>query len=92
MNLKPLNDNIIIKPIVNDMTAGGLIIPDSAKEKSQYGVVVAFNRENKLALSVGEKVLFSKYAGTEIKHESEDVLIIKEQNILAVEEKTEVSF
>ncbi len=90
--LKPVGDRIIIKPMEKEeTTASGIVLPDSAKEKPQEGKVIAvgFRRnENgeRLELDVkeGDKVIFSKYAGTELKYQGEEYLIMREADILAV--------
>jgi len=93
MNLRPLQDRIIVKRLEEEtMTAGGLYIPDTAKEKPQKGEIIAVGKgkvteEGKLVpvdLKVGEKVLFGKYAGTEIKIDGVDYLIMREDDILGV--------
>jgi chaperonin GroES len=93
MKIRPLQDRILVKRIEEeDMTKGGIIIPDSAKEKPQEGKVVAVGKgkvddEGKVhALDVkkGDKVLFSKYAGTEVNIEGEEHLIIREDDVLGV--------
>ncbi len=96
MKIRPLHDRVLVKRVAEeDTTAGGLIIPDSAKEKQARGQVVAVGNGrvdkegNVRALDVkkGDEVLFGKYAGTEIKVEGEDRIILKEDEILAVVEK-----
>lgn len=93
MNIRPLHDRIIVERIEEEtMTAGGIIIPDSAKEKPLEGSVVAVgkgksNEEGKvlpLDVKVGDKVLFGKYAGTEIKIEGKEYLMMREDDILGV--------
>ena len=93
MKIRPLQDRVIVKRLEEEQkTAGGIIIPDTAKEKPQKGEIVAAgpgkrNEEGKLqALDVkkGDKVLFSKYAGTEIKVEGEELLIMREDDIMGV--------
>jgi chaperonin GroES len=93
MNLRPLQDRIIVKRLEEEsMTAGGLYIPDTAKEKPQKGEIIAVGKgkvteDGKLIpvdLKVGEKVLFGKYAGTEIKIDGVDYLIMREDDILGV--------
>ena len=93
MKLRPLQDRVIVKRLEEEeKTAGGIIIPDTAKAKPQRGEIIAVgpgkkNDEGKLqALDVkpGDKVLFSKYAGTEIKVEGEELLIMREDDIMAV--------
>ncbi|MCP3175732.1 MAG: co-chaperone GroES [Desulfuromonadales bacterium] len=96
MNIRPLHDRIIVERVEEEtMTAGGLIIPDSAKEKPQQGVVVAAGKgkvteDGKVLgmdVKVGDKVLFGKYAGTEIKIEGKEFLMMREDDILGVVEK-----
>ena len=95
MNIRPLHDRIIVERIEEEtMTAGGIIIPDSAKEKPLEGSVVAVgkgksNEEGKvlpLDVKVGDKVLFGKYAGTEIKLDGKEYLMMREDDILGVVE------
>jgi chaperonin GroES len=95
MKLKPLNDRVLVKRLeVEEMTAGGIIIPDSAKEKPMKGEVVAAG-EGKLdesgkrvamTVKAGDTVLFAKYAGTEIKIDGVEHLVMREDDILAVVE------
>ena len=95
MKLKPLADRLVVEPVEQeDITAGGIVLPETAKEKPQRGVVVAAGpggRNNDgvhVAMDVaeGDTVLFAKYAGTEIKLEGKKVLILRESDILAVVE------
>ena len=95
MKIRPLHDRVIIKRIEEEMTTkGGIIIPDTAKEKPSEGKVVAVgngkileNGEVKaLEVKKGDKVLFGKYAGTEIKIEGEEHLIMREDDIIAIVE------
>ena len=95
MKLKPLGDRVIVKPLESEeKTKGGIVIPDTAKEKPQEGEVVAVgegkkNKEGKssgLTVKVGNKVLYGKYAGTEITVEGEEYLILREEDILAIVE------
>ena len=93
MKIRPLQDRIIVKRIAEEeKTAGGIIIPDTAKEKPQSGQVVAVG-EGKLSdegvrinpdVSVGQVVLYGKYSGTEVNVGGEDYLILRESDILAV--------
>jgi chaperonin GroES len=91
VNLTPLHDRVIVKRIEEKETVkGGIIIPDSAKEKPQEGEVIAVGRGKRekgelIALDVkpGDRVLFGKYSGTEIKLEGEELLILREEEILA---------
>jgi len=90
--LKPLGDRVVIKPIREETTKSGLVLPDTAKEKPQRGRVVAAGDGRRdddgdripLDVQVGHEVLFAKYAGTEFKFEDEDFLILAEKDILAI--------
>lgn len=93
MNIKPLHDRILVKRLEAELKSkGGIIIPDSAQEKPQKGKIVAVGSgardENgkiiPLDVKKGDVVLFAKWGGTEISHEGEDLLIMKESDILAV--------
>ena len=88
MKVKPLADRILVKRVESaTMTKGGLYIPESAKEKPAEGVVMAVGSgkdDNGPSVSEGDRILFGKYAGTEIKIDGEDRLIIREEDILAV--------
>ncbi len=93
MKLRPLHDRILVKRIeAADVLKGGIIIPDTAKEKPQEGKVVAVGNgkilENgtRLEMSVkeGDKILFGKYSGTEVKIDGEEFLILREDDVLAV--------
>ena len=93
MSLRPLHDRIIVQRISEDeKTAGGIIIPDSAKEKPQKGKVIAVGKgkvgeDGKIRpvdLKAGDTILFGKYAGTEVKIDSEERLIMREDDVLAV--------
>ena len=93
MKLRPLNDRILIKRIPSEeKTAGGLFIPDNAKEKPQEGEVVAVgpgridDNGNRVPLdvAVGDKVIYSKYGGTEVKLNGEDLLVLSARDVLAV--------
>jgi chaperonin GroES len=95
MNLRPLQDRIIVKRVEEETkTAGGLFIPETAKEKPQRGKIVAVGNGKKtedgkvlpLDVKVGDLVLFGKYAGTEIKVDNDDFLMMREDDILAVVE------
>jgi chaperonin GroES len=95
MKIRPLHDRVIVKrEEAETKTAGGIIIPDSAKEKPQEGEVVAvgngIRREDgtvsPLDVKAGDKILFSKYAGTEIKIDGEELLMMKEDDIMGVVE------
>jgi len=88
MKITPLHDRVIIKPAVaEEKTAGGIIIPDTAKEKPQRGRVVAAGpgkKDEPVTVKKGDTVLYGKYSGTEIKIEGEDLLILRESDILAI--------
>jgi len=93
MNVKPLADRVIVKALeAEEKTAGGIIIPDNAKEKPQKGEVVAVgpgkiaDNGEKIAMEVkkGDKVLYGKYAGTEVTIDGKEYLIMRESDILAV--------
>ncbi|MGI8633206.1 MAG: co-chaperone GroES [Solirubrobacterales bacterium] len=93
MNLKPLGDRLIVKAVEEDeVTASGLVLPDTAKEKPQKGKVLAVGDgrwddegEKRIPLDVseGDEVLYSKYGGTEIKVEGDDVIVLRESDVLA---------
>ena len=93
MKLRPLGDRVVVKPAVaEEKTSGGIILPDTAKEKPQQGEVMAVGagklnndgERSPLELKVGDKVLYGKYAGTEITYESVEYLIMNENDIMAV--------
>ncbi|MDI3472695.1 MAG: chaperonin GroES [Thermotogaceae bacterium] len=85
MTVKPLGERLLIKPIKEEKkTEGGIVLPDTAKEKPQKAEVVAVgDKVEDLDIQVGDKVIFAKYAGTEIKIEDEDYIIIDANDILA---------
>ena len=86
--LKPLGTRVVIEPKeAETMTAGGLYIPDNAKEKPQQGEIVAVGpgaKDEPMEVKVGETVLYGKYAGTEVKLDGEDHLVLREEDILAI--------
>ncbi|MCD4679482.1 MAG: co-chaperone GroES [Bacteroidales bacterium] len=88
VNIKPLADRVLIQPAdVEEKTVGGIIIPDTAKEKPQRGQVVAVGEGKKdepLTVKIGDSVLYGKYAGTEITIEGEDYLIMRESDVVAI--------
>ena len=93
MNIRPLQDRVIVLRIAEEeKTKGGIIIPDTAKEKPQEGKVVAVGKGKvaddgtliKLDVKKGDKILFGKYSGTEVKIEGDDYLIMREDDILGV--------
>ena len=96
MKIRPLQDRIMVQPILDKaVQKGGIIIPDSAKEKPIEGRVKAVGKGKigddgkpiKLEIKVGDKVLYSKYGGTEIKIDGEDYLLMREDDVLGVIEK-----
>ncbi len=93
VKLTPLGDRVLIKPMPSEeRTKGGVILPDTAKEKPQKGEVIAVGKGKltddgkriEMEVKVGDKVLYGKYAGTEIKYEGEEYLIVKQSEILAI--------
>lgn len=88
INIKPLADRVVIEPLAAETkTASGIYIPDSAKEKPQQGKVVAVGKGTKdepTTVKVGDTVLYGKYAGTELKLDSGDYIIMRESDILAI--------
>ena len=88
LNITPLHDRVIVKPAAaEEKTARGIIIPDTAKEKPQRGVIVAAGtgkKDEPVTVKVGDTVLYGKYAGTEIQIEGQDLLIMRESDILAI--------
>jgi chaperonin GroES len=96
MNLRPLHDRVIVKRLEEEeRSVGGIIIPDTAKEKPQQGEVIAAGTGKQLengtivpmAVKKGDRILFGKYAGSEIKIEGEEYLIMREDDILGIIEK-----
>ena len=88
LKIKPLADRVLVEPMAAETkTASGIIIPDNAKEKPQKGKIVAVGngtKDEKMTVSVGDTVLYGKYAGTELKFEGLDYLIMRESDILAI--------
>jgi chaperonin GroES len=93
VGLRPLGDRVVIKPLAREeVTKSGLVLPDTAKEKPQQGEIVAVGpgrvldsgERVTLDLNAGDRVLFAKYAGTEFKHEDDELLILSEKDVLAV--------
>ena len=88
VNVTPLHDRVIVKPAAaEEKTAGGIIIPDTAKEKPQRGVVVAAGpgkKDEPISVKSGDTVLYGKYAGTEISIDGDDLLIMRESDSLAI--------
>jgi chaperonin GroES len=95
INLKPLGDRLLVRPVEQEeMTASGIVLPETAKEKPQKGEVLAAGpgardesgKRIEMDVSVGDKVLFAKYAGTEIKLDGDKLLILRESDVLAIVE------
>ncbi|MFZ4752157.1 MAG: co-chaperone GroES [Chitinophagaceae bacterium] len=88
VSITPLHDRVIVRPAAAETkTAGGIIIPDTAKEKPQRGVVVALGsgkKDEPMTVKAGDTVLYGKYSGTEISLDGEDLLIMRESDILAI--------
>ena len=93
MNLKPLADRVVVKVLeAEEKTASGIVLPDKAKEKPQEGKVVAVGSGKMLEngsreameVKVGDRIIFSRYAGTEVKVEGEEYLILRQDDILAI--------
>lgn len=88
LNIRPLADRVIVEPSAAETTtASGIIIPDTAQEKPQEGTIVAVGNGKKdepMTVKVGDKVLYGKYGGTEIKHDGTDYLIMRESDIFAI--------
>ena len=88
LNITPLHDRVIVKPAAaEEKTAGGIIIPDTAKEKPQRGIVIAAGpgkKDEPTTVKTGDNVLYSKYGGTEITLEGVEYLIMRETDILAI--------
>ncbi len=93
LNLKPLGDRLVVKPLEGEeVTPSGIVLPETAKEKPQKGEVLAVGpgardddgKRIEMDVSVGDKVLFAKYGGTEIKMDSDKLLILRESDVLAI--------
>jgi chaperonin GroES len=88
MSIKPLADRVLVKPAAaEEKTVGGIIIPDSAKEKPLKGEVIAVGngtKDEEMVLQKGDKVLYGKYAGTEIELDGEQFLIMRQSDVLAI--------
>lgn len=93
MNIQPLHDRVVVKPMAaEEKTKGGIILPDTAKEKPIEGTVVAVGtgkvsddgKAQGLTVKVGDKVLYGKYSGTEVSVDGEDLLIMRESDIFAI--------
>ncbi len=87
-SIQPLADRVLVAPAAAETTtSSGIIIPDTAKEKPQKGTVVAVGpgtKDQPVTVKVGDQVLYGKYSGTELQHEGEDYLIMRESDLLAI--------
>jgi chaperonin GroES len=93
LKLKPLGNRVVIEPVEQEeITAGGIVLPETAKEKPQQGMILSVGPGDRdedgkripMDVAVGDKVLFAKYSGTEIKVDSKKLLILRESDILAI--------
>jgi len=88
MSFRPINDRVVVKPApAEEKTSGGIIIPDTAKEKPQRGEVIAVGPgkdDVSMTVAVGDTVLYGKYAGQELNHDGQDYLIMREDDILVI--------
>ena len=88
MTVKPLSDRVLIEPVAAEgVTVGGIIIPDTAKEKPLQGEVVAVGngtKDEEMVLKAGDQVLYGKYSGTEIEHDGVKYLIMRQSDVLAI--------
>ena len=96
MKLRPLDDRVVVEPVeAEEMTAGGIVLPDTAKEKPQRGKVIALGagklldsgERGKMSLKKNDEIFYGKYSGTEIKIDGEEYVILRESDVLAVIEK-----
>ena len=90
MNIKPLADRVLVLPAQAEEKVGGIIIPDTAKEKPQHGTVVAAGngtKDEEMVLKEGDEVLYGKYSGTEFEVEGTKYLIMRQSDVLAVVQK-----
>ncbi|NUQ63132.1 MAG: co-chaperone GroES [Pirellulales bacterium] len=92
INLRPLDERIVVEPVeAEEMTAGGIVLPDTAKEKPQRGTVLAVGpgkllengNRSELSVAVGDEVIYGKYSGTDIEIEGREVKILRESDVLA---------
>jgi len=92
INLRPLDDRVVVEPVeAEEVTAGGIVLPDTAKEKPQRGVVLAIGprklldsgERGELSVAVGDEVIYGKYAGSDIEMDGRDLKILRESDILA---------
>lgn len=92
ITLKPLGDRVVVEPIQDELSAGGIALPDTAKDEPQRGIITAAGpgmrtptgQRIDMDISVGDKVLFARYGGSSFKHEGKELLILREDEILAI--------
>lgn len=87
MNIRPLADRVLVLPAPAEEKVGGIIIPDTAKEKPQHGTIVAAGqgtKDEEMVLKVGDEILYGKYSGTELEYEGTKYLIMRQSDVLAV--------
>ena len=88
LKVKPLADRVVLEPAAaEEMSSGGIILPDTAQEKPQKGTVIAVGKgtkDNPITVKAGDNILYGKYAGTELKYNGSDYMIMKESDILAI--------
>jgi len=87
VNIKPLSDRVLIRPLDKETNTGGIIIPDSVKEKSQQGLVMSVGpgkKDEPMTVKIGDLVLYGKYSGTEVEYDGEKYLIMRESDIYAI--------
>jgi len=83
--IQPLGENVLVEPMKSDVkTASGIVLPDTSEEKSQEGIVIAIGDDKKIKVKKGQKIIFSKYSGSEIKLENREYLIVKNEDVLAI--------
>ena len=90
MNIKPLADRVLVLPAPAEEKVGGIIIPDTAKEKPQHGTIVAAGngtKDEEIILKEGDEILYGKYSGTELEIEGTKYLIMRQSDVLAVVQK-----
>jgi len=87
MAIKPLGKRVVIKKVeAEEKTASGIVLPTQAQEQPQIAEVVAIGTDEEILVKVGDKVIFPKYSGTEVKHAGEDLIIIEDEKLLAIVE------
>jgi chaperonin GroES len=85
VNIQPLGENVLVEPAKLDTkTASGIVLPDAGSEKPQEGLVIAVGDDKKIKVKAGQKVIYSKYSGNEVKAGEKEYLLVKNEDILAV--------